>query len=77
MNDTSPEIEKLVRERYMRMSGEERFLIGLQMFETARIIALSALPQDATEDEKRRHLCERFYPTLAPKLFPRSNAISQ
>ena len=69
MNDTSPEIEKLVRERYMQMSGEERFLIGLQMFETARTIALSALPQNATEDEKRRHLCERFYRPLTEKVF--------
>ena len=73
MNDTSPEIEKLVRDRYMRMQPEERFLIGLQMFETARILALSCLPQNASEQDKRRHLCERFYKAFAPKVFPLNN----
>jgi hypothetical protein len=61
MNDTSPEIEKMVRDRYMQMTGEERFLIGIQMFDTARAIVLSSLPKDLSEKEKRRQLCERFY----------------
>lgn len=73
MNDTSPEIEKIVRDRYMQMKGEERFLIGIQMFETARIIALSSLPEGTSEQEKRRHLCKRFYKTLAPEAFPEGN----
>jgi len=74
VNDTSPEIVKMVRDRYMQMPGEERFLIGMQMFETARTIALSALPQDATEEDKRRHLCERFYGNLAAKVFPKQSS---
>ncbi len=73
MNDTSPEIEKIVRDRYMQMKGEERFLIGIQMFETARTITLSSLPEGASEQEKRRHLCKRFYKTLAPEVFPEGN----
>lgn len=70
MNDTSPEVAKIIRERYMRMPGEERFLIGMQMFETARVIALAALPEGASEEDQRRHLCQRFYGALARKVFP-------
>ena len=73
MNDTSPEIEKMVRDSYMNMSAEERFLIGVQMFESARTIALSSLPVDASDEKKRRHLCERFYRDLAPVIFPGDN----
>lgn len=61
MNDTSPEIEKMVRDRYMQMTGEERFLIGTGMFDTARAIALSSMPAGLSENEQRRFLCERFY----------------
>lgn len=70
MNDTSPEVEQFVRERYREMDGERRFLIGMQMFETARTIALSSFPKGLSESEKRRQLCERFYPNLAPMVFP-------
>lgn len=70
MNDTSPEIKKIIRDRYMQMKGEERFLIGIQMFETAQTIALSSLPKEISEQEKRRCLCERFYGKLAQKAFP-------
>lgn len=54
----------------MHMTGEERFLIGLQMFESARTIVLSSLPENVTAVEKRRYLCERFYGDLASEIFP-------
>lgn len=63
--DTSPEVARLLAERYAAMSGQERFMIGVRMFETARALALASLPPHATEDERRRHLCERFYPDLS------------
>lgn len=73
MNDTAPEIAKNVRERYMQMDGEQRLMIGMQMFETARIV-LSSLPQGISEYEKRRLLCERFYnKELADKAFPKKD----
>lgn len=61
MKDTSPEIERMVRERYLAMSPEERFLIGCQMFETARTIVLASFPPGLSAEEVRRRLCERFY----------------
>jgi hypothetical protein len=69
MNDTTPEIEKMVRDRYMQMTGEQRFLIGIEMFDTARAIVLSSLPKGLSEKEKRRHLCERFYGVQAGEGF--------
>lgn len=61
MKDTTPEVERLVRERYEAMSPTERFLIGAQMFETARAIALASFPMGLSQEETRRRLCERFY----------------
>ena len=61
MNDTSPAIECLLKERYAAMSGSERALIALQMFETAQRIVLSSLPQGLSEAARRRELCRRFY----------------
>lgn len=70
MNDTSPEIRDLVQSRYMAMEGEQRFLIGVEMFETARAIVLSSFPEGLSELETRRLLCERFYGDLARQAFP-------
>lgn len=63
MRDTSPEVERMVRERYLAMSPEERLVIGCQMFETARTIVLASFPPKLTPEEVRRRLCERFYGT--------------
>jgi hypothetical protein len=61
MNDTSPEIQKKLNEIYKNKSGEEKLLIALKMFETARSIVLSSLPGNLSEDEIRRELFLRFY----------------
>ena len=61
MNDTSPAIEALLRERYAAMSGTERALIAVQMFETAQRIVRSSLPEGTGELDRRRELCRRFY----------------
>lgn len=64
MNDTSPEVERFVQKRYASMTGEERLLIGAQMFDTAREIVLASLPKNLTPGEQRRALCRRLYPEL-------------
>ena len=71
MRDTTPEIERLMRERYQAMSGEERFLIGIRMFDLARAIVVSSLPSDLPDDQLRRELCRRFYGELAERAFPK------
>jgi len=74
MNDTTPEMERLVRERYLAMTPVERFLIGIQMFETARAMALASFPAGLSPDEVRRHLCERLYGTLAQEAYGESGS---
>jgi hypothetical protein len=61
MTDTPPEIRKLVHDRLMALSGEERFLMGARMFESARTIILASLPKDLSAEELRRKLFERIY----------------
>ena len=71
MNDTSPEIEAFLKLRYAAMSGSERALMALQMFETAQQIVLSSLDPGLGESERRRELCRRFYgDELARAAFP-------
>ena len=61
MNDTSPEIEKLVRNRLLARSGSERVQMGRRMFDVAREMILSSLPTNLSEIEKKVRLCERLY----------------
>ena len=71
MNDTSPEIEALLKARFSAMTGSERALMALQMFETAQQIVLSSLNPSLSESERRRELCRRFYgDELAQAAFP-------
>ena len=71
MNDTSPEIEALLKARYAAMTGSERALMAMQMFETAQQIVLSSLDPGLSEIERRRELCRRFYgDELAQAAFP-------
>ncbi|MDP9254361.1 MAG: hypothetical protein M3O66_05420 [Verrucomicrobiota bacterium] len=61
MTDTPPEIERMVRDKIMALSGEERFVMGAQMFESAREMVLASLPRDLSVTEQRRQLFKRFY----------------
>lgn len=61
MNDTSPEIQKILDERYKNMTGEQRFLIGCSMYETARAFVLASLPSELSPKEKAVQLFLRFY----------------
>lgn len=61
MTDTAPEIAEMVRARLMARSGAERFLMGVQMFESARRMVLASLPSDLSKNDRRRLLFERIY----------------
>jgi hypothetical protein len=61
MLDTSPEIEKKINGIYLNKSGEEKLLIALKMFETARDVVLSSLPENLANKELRKVLFLRFY----------------
>ena len=61
MNDTTPSIAAIVRERLLSRSGAERVVMGSRMFDVARTIALASFPSDLSEIETKRRLCERLY----------------
>lgn len=66
MTDTLPEIAEIVRSKLMNRSGAERFIMGAQMFEAARRMALASLPPDLPPEELKRRMFERIYNTPAP-----------
>ena len=45
MNDTPPEVERMLREKFMARSGEERFVMGALMFDSAREMVKASLPR--------------------------------
>lgn len=61
MNDTSPEVEELVRGMLMGRSGEERFVMGALMFDAAREMVIASLPPNLPPREFRSRLFRRIY----------------
>lgn len=61
MTDTPPEMKRIVRDKLMALSGEERFVMGALMFDSAREMVKASLPQGLSELEQRRQLFERIY----------------
>ena len=45
----------------MERSGEERFIMGAQMFDAACEMAKASLPRGLSEPERRRQLFKRIY----------------
>jgi hypothetical protein len=61
VTDTSPEIERMVRNKIIARSGEERFIMGAEMFDSAREMVKASLPKNLSETERRRLLFKRIY----------------
>ena len=61
MTDTTPEIERMVREKIMARSGEERFIMGSRMFDSAREMVKASLPRGLSKAEEQRLLFKRIY----------------
>lgn len=66
MTDTPPEINRLVRERIMARSAQERFCMGAEMFDAAVTMILASLPKDLPAEARKRHLFKRVYGTELP-----------
>ena len=73
MNDTSPKVAQLIRERYAQLSGAVRVRMGAEMFETARTMVLASLPPGLPARELRRRLCARLYGALAERAFGKAD----
>ena len=61
MTDTSSEIDRMVRQKIMARPGEERFIMGAQMFESAMEMAKASLPPGLPIAEQRRRLFKHIY----------------
>ena len=61
MNDTPPEIDRMLRNKLMALSGEMRFIMGAQMFESAMAMAKASLPPGLPVAEQRRRLFKHIY----------------
>ena len=61
MTDTPAEIERMLRNKIMARSGEERFVMGAQMFDSAREMVKASLPPGLSQTEQRRQLFKRLY----------------
>jgi hypothetical protein len=61
MNDTSPEVAELVRQKLMARPAEERFVMGALMFDAARDMVMASLPKGLSPEQLKRQLFQRFY----------------
>jgi len=61
MTDTRPEIDRIMHDKIMERSGEERFIMGAQMFDAACEMVKASLPPGLSEAEQRRQLFKRLY----------------
>ena len=61
MTDTPPEIERIMRDKLMALSGEERFVMGAEMFDSACEMVKASLPRGLSESEQRQQLFKRLY----------------
>ena len=69
MQDTTPEFQRLVDERYRLLSPAERVRICTEMFDAARSLVEASLPTGLEPIERRRLLAERFYGEFARRAF--------
>ena len=67
MKDTSREMEKMVTERYRRMTPDQRMRMASSMFETARAIVESSLPSNLTRRDHRLAFARRLYAGEVPE----------
>jgi hypothetical protein len=61
VTDTPSEIERMVRNKLMARSAEERFIMGAEMFDSAREMVKASLPKNLSVTERRRLLFKRIY----------------
>jgi hypothetical protein len=67
MNDTSDAIAKRVAEHHRKMTPEERLQVAASLYETARSIVDSSLPQGLTREERRLAIVRRIYGNELPE----------
>ena len=67
MNDTSDTVARVVNDRYASMTPEERMRIAASLYETARAIVESSLPDGLTREQRRYASAKRLYGDELPE----------
>ncbi len=67
MKDTSPEVNAIMYERMMALSGEERMQMGFSMLESAKEMILAGLPKGLSEADRKKMLYERLHNEVLPE----------
>lgn len=67
MSDTSPEMERRIAAYYAALTPGQRLTIAADMFETARAIVESSLPQGLSRRERRLAYARRMYGRELPE----------
>ena len=70
MEDTTPEIKTVYRQMIMSRTEAERFIMCAEMFETARELAIAAMPKNLSEADQKRYIYQRLYGEPLPDDFP-------
>jgi hypothetical protein len=61
MRDTPPEMQRMLPNKIMALSGEMRFIMGAQMFESAMEMVKASLPPGLSAAEQRHRLFKHIY----------------
>jgi hypothetical protein len=67
MNDTSAAVAQLVADHHRDMTPEERLHVAASLYETARTIVDSSLPQNLTREQRRLAIARRLYGNELPE----------
>jgi hypothetical protein len=67
MKDTSATVAEVAAKYYRDMTPEERLRVAVSLYETARTIVDSSLPQYLTREERRLAIARRFYGDELPE----------
>jgi hypothetical protein len=71
MEDTTPEFQRFVDAQYQRLTPGERVRLCTEMFDAARALFESTLPQGLSDYERKRRITEHFYGTeFANRVLP-------
>lgn len=70
MEDTPREIKQKFREILMSKTEEERILMCAEMFDSAREIAISTMPENLSEAAQKKFVYKKLYGEDLPEDFP-------
>ena len=66
MTPTEKRLASMTFEEIMKFSNQERFMLGIQMFDEFRAEIIASLPPNLSETARRRAIWERTYDEPAP-----------